>query len=77
MKKGSTKIYIILGIILVLFVSFFLWRKYAVQDVEKADTVMEKKIVEKFLAPVSPEKYKPLTPKQEKEVRNTFLGPEK
>lgn len=75
MKKGSTKIYITLGIILVVFAAFFLWKRYSNQYVPKTDALMEQKITETFLAPVSPEKYQPLTPKQEKEVEDAFLGP--
>lgn len=77
MKKGSVKIYIILGIILVTFIGFFLWSRYYATHQPKSDIILEQKITETFLAPVSPEKYKPLTPKQEKEVEDSFLGPVK
>jgi hypothetical protein len=76
MKKGSTKIYIVLGIILVVFGVFFIWKKYS-NKTSKVDSVMEQKITETFLAPVSAQKDIPLSPKQEKEVTDTFLGPAK
>lgn len=79
MKKGSTKINVIIlaiGILLVLF--FVVWKYY--ENIERKKHTnkgpSEKEMVDTLLAPVS-QSYKELTSEKEKEVLDTMFAPSK